>query len=77
MKLKLLSLRRAALFLGLSPLTLKTAAASGDVPVVTINGRLRFEQTALATWALGTRTAPFQAAGAGRTKPRAQEVDHE
>ena len=77
MKLKLLSLRKAALFVGLSPLTLKTAAVKGDVPVVSVNGRLRFEQSTLATWAFGTRSAQPQPAGAGRTKPRAQEADHE
>jgi hypothetical protein len=63
MQLQLLSLRRAALLLGLSPLTLKTAATNGDVPVVSINGRLRFEQTALVNWAFGMRGTRPVAAG--------------
>jgi hypothetical protein len=54
LQLKLLSLRRAAKSLGLSPITLKNAVANGDVPATQLNGRLRFEQTALATWAFGT-----------------------
>jgi hypothetical protein len=54
LQLKLLSLRRAAQSLGLSPITLKNAVANGDVPATQLNGRLRFEQSVLATWAFGT-----------------------
>jgi hypothetical protein len=55
LQLKLLSLRRAAQCVGLSPITLKAAAANGDVSVVSLNGRIRFEQTALANWAFDAR----------------------
>jgi hypothetical protein len=72
--LKLLSLRKAALLVGLAPLNLKTAAQNGDVPVVSINGRLRFELTALANWAFGTRASrPVAArdrARSGRAVPQ-------
>jgi len=33
---------------------LKAAAVRGDVPAVWLNGRLRFSETTLATWALPT-----------------------
>jgi hypothetical protein len=77
--LKLLSLRQAAKSLGLSPLTLKTAAANGDVPAVQLNGRLRFEQTALATWAFGTRrTARTEPTSkVGRPSSPAKEKNHD
>jgi len=60
--------------LGLSPLTLKNAATNGDVPVVSVNGRLRFEQTALMNWAFGTRGTPPVAARPSRTASTMSET---
>ena len=71
MKLKSLSLRKAALLVGLAPLTLKTEAQNGDVPA-RLNGRLRFEQTALANWAFGHRLPRPVAAEHPQPQPEAQ-----